>query len=83
MTTQPSSAAPRGDAGDRLLLPVPGLDVATTWQVGPVLFHPVGTALELIDAMPTEHRRPTSRPSRRGLMTVSPRSVPPQSLRSP
>jgi hypothetical protein len=59
MTAQQANAArPRGDAGNRLLLPVPGLDVADTWQVGPVLLHPAGAARELIDAMPREHRVP-------------------------
>jgi hypothetical protein len=58
MTAQQANAAPRGGAGNRLLLPVPGLDVAGTWQVGPVLFHPPGAARELIDPMPLEYPRP-------------------------
>ena len=58
MTAQQASDAPREGAGNRLLLPVPGLEVAGTWQVGPVLFHPAGAARELIDSIPREHRHP-------------------------
>jgi hypothetical protein len=58
MTAQHANDALCGGAGNRLLLPVPGLDVVGTWQVGPVLFHPAGAARELIDAMPREDPRP-------------------------
>jgi hypothetical protein len=54
VTIQQPGAVPRGDAGTRVLLPVPGLDVASTWHVGPVIFHPAGAARELIDAIPQE-----------------------------
>lgn len=37
-------------SGSRLLLPVPGLGIASTWQVGPVLFHPAGAARERVEA---------------------------------
>jgi hypothetical protein len=73
MTAQQANAPPRGGAGNRLLVPVPGLDVARAWQVGRVLFHPAGAARELIDAM---------RRSRRGLIAVSLRSAIPRSLTS-
>jgi hypothetical protein len=58
MTAQQTNTGPRGDAGNRLIVPVPSLDVAGIWQVGPVLFHPAGAARELIDAMPREHQGP-------------------------
>ena len=59
MTAQQANTAPRGSAGNRLLLPVPGLDLDGAWQVGPVLFHPVlSIARGLIDAMPRDPRRP-------------------------
>jgi hypothetical protein len=58
MTVQQANAASGGNVGKRLLLPVPGLDVVNTWQVGPVLLHPADDALELICATQQEHQGP-------------------------
>lgn len=58
MTAQQTNRAPNAGAGQRLLLPVPGLDIANAWQVGVVLFHPAGTARELVDTMLQGNRHP-------------------------
>ena len=56
MTAQQSETAPR--AANRVLLPVPGLDVPGIWQVGPVTFHPAADARILAEAIVHEHGRP-------------------------
>ena len=56
MTAQQSETAPR--AANRVLLPVPGLDVPGIWQVGPVTFHPATDARVLAEAIVHEHGRP-------------------------
>ena len=56
MTAQQSETAPR--AANRVLLPVPGLDVPGIWQVGPVTFHPAADARVLAEAIVHEHGRP-------------------------
>ena len=56
MTAQQSETAPR--AANRVLLPVPGLDVLSIWQVGPVTFHPAADARVLAEAIVHEHGRP-------------------------
>ena len=68
MTAQQSETAPR--AANRLLLPVPGLDVDSIWQVGPVPFiRP--RARGLIEAMSRDPAAPTSRPCGRALWPFS------------
>jgi hypothetical protein len=44
----PKTEEPAGDSS-RLLLPVPGLTVLQTWDVGLVRFHPAGSAVELVE----------------------------------
>src|ERR1700676_4555634 len=56
MTAQQSETAPR--AANRVLLPVPGLDIPSIWQVGPVTFHPAADTRVLAEAIVHEHGRP-------------------------
>jgi len=70
MTAQQSETAPR--AANRVLLPVPGLDVRGIWQVGPVTFHPAADGRILAEAMVHEHGRPGTLALRTMLTVCSP-----------